>query len=962
MSLTVCPECSKLVQGSAQKCPFCGANFPQSLSLALASQDSKSDVKAILQTILSERFNHVETKEIKFRFGSRVLSYPSSMQLFARIYGKYYSVGQKLREKYYALYKSAGNIHTVLTSLTQQVIGDIDIVVQEAIKDLYDCGIMISDDNFKKKYNINFPYLIVSLYQQYEENLKEKQHIEINKEIKKAGRRWQGGGFGIKGAIKGAVKAEVLNFATEALHSLFGDNSDEARNRRELIEIYRNESNKEGFADSVFDCCQLILFGTGREMTNDFVKLGDFQGSSEETASLYENTIKFEKDPERLFYNMVSCIQQEPEKIKYYTPILQDLFEKNCDLKSFLSFWNLNELYDTLEESYRESIVANITNPLIKNISKTIIQVTGSPIQKENRIIVEGKVIKGDTQCLLAFMTKDGVRPLYAFVTDHLTFNLKGAPVEETSIGKKYYFIFDNEHENLNLNVIKDAFFMIDLEAFLSPESALYATYEKNGQKKIWGFAEESKEHSQYIYVFTKNDGYTSNLEITFNSSLNKIKEIYGNVVERYFYAKNDPVYNCGKELGWKDTDELEHAEKFLSYNFGNKYIIRFYFNESQELVLVAYLKCIESISNDLEKEAKNGDAIAKICLEHWDEFQDIDLSRSRKAPLFSSWIKAWQGDTEEQFHLANCYKCGTDIEQDDDMALNWYKKAAENGHPEAKIILEHWEDFDIWKIEDEETILSLYVKAWKGDAEALFHIANDYMIFLDNKDEDDYEKALEYYKKAAENGFPEAKTIVEHWEDFKNFETTDEDLIISWVKATEGDVDEQFKMGHTCKSLKWYKIAAENGHPDSKIIVEHWDEYKDLNPWDDNSKKVTIWLKAWQGDSKAQYELSKYFPEDSDQADIWLNKAASGGNSAAKAQINEKFFGSLGCAGICLILSMFFSSVFWSSLFAGGFWFLLFFGISFKFVKNIKIRNTIWAILIVLFILGLIGEIISHW
>ena len=383
MSLTVCPECSKLVQGSTQKCPFCGANFPQSLSLTLASQDNKSDVQAILQNILAERFNHAETEEVKFRFGPRVLSYPFSLQLFARIYGKYYSVGQKLREKYYALYESAGNIHTVLTSLTQQVIGDIDIVMQEAIKDLYDCGIMISADNFKKKYNISFPYLIVSLYQQYEENFKEKQHIEMNKEIEKAGRRWQGGGFGIKGAIKGAVKAEVLNFATEALHSLFGDNSDEARNRRELIEIYRNESNKEGFADSVFDCCQLILFGTGREMTNDFVKLGDFQGSSEETASLYENTIKFEKDPERLFYNMVSCIQQEPENIKYYTPILQDLFEKNCDLKSFLSFWNLNELYDTLEESYRESIVANITNPLIKNISKTIIQVTGQAICRQ---------------------------------------------------------------------------------------------------------------------------------------------------------------------------------------------------------------------------------------------------------------------------------------------------------------------------------------------------------------------------------------------------------------------------------------------------------------------------------------------------------------------------------------------------------------------------------------------------
>ena len=968
MSLTVCPECSKLVQGSAQKCPFCGANFPQSLSLALASQDSKSDVKAILQTILSERFNHVETKEIKFRFGSRVLSYPSSMQLFARIYGKYYSVGQKLREKYYALYKSAGNIHTVLTSLTQQVIGDIDIVVQEAIKDLYDCGIMISDDNFKKKYNINFPYLIVSLYQQYEENLKEKQHIEINKEIKKAGRRWQGGGFGIEGAIKGAAKAEMLNFATEALHSLFGDNSDEARNRRELIEIYFNESNKEGFADSVYDCCEDILFGIGQEMADNLINTGNFHSNSEEVASIYENTIKFEKDPDRLFYNMVSCIQHEPENIKYYTPILQDLFEKNCDLKSFLIFWNLNELYDTLEESYRKGIIENINNPFVKNRCKTIIQIIGSPTGSsvtsdldsgvdshalhKNAVVVKGKVIKGEPTVIksfFSFMEANEVKPLLS-ANIGVICNLNMTQVNTGCIGKTYYFILKISKENVDM--LKNSAYLVDAESFSQPGSNLYATYEENGQKKVWGFVEESIEHAKYTHIFIKNDNYISNLGITFNSSSNEIRKIYGDAIERYFYAKNDSVSNA------KYAVEFEQAEKFLCYNLlEEEYFIRFYFDKSQKLILVAYIKETDSkeyrIIKALEERVESGDIESKIALEHWDESKDLDLE-----VLFSSWIKAWQNDAKEQFHIANCYKCGTNIKQDDDMALNWYKKAAKNGHSEAKIILEHWEEFNDWKIENEENILSQYIKAWQGDSTALFELANDYKL---NNDDN----ALEYYKKAAENGSPEAKTIVEHWEDFKNFETTDEDLILSWAKAFRGNANEQFNIGNAYKygnglernndvAMEWYRKAAENGHPDSKIIVDHWDEYKNLYPKDDYDKIISLWLKAWKGDAEAQYKLSVYFPNDSAESAFWREKAAKSGSIEAKFETNMEFIVYIVLAVICYGLGNFFTSSFLQWLFALGFGSACILGITLKLIKDIKKREKARNILIAIFIIWL--------
>ena len=45
----------------------------------------------------------------------------------------------------------------------------------------------------------------------------------------------------------------------------------------------------------------------------------------------------------------------------------------------------------------------------------------------------------------------------------------------------------------------------------------------------------------------------------------------------------------------------------------------------------------------------------------------------------------AQQGDADSQFAVGLCYECGCGVEIDYSSAREWYERAAEQGHKEAK-------------------------------------------------------------------------------------------------------------------------------------------------------------------------------------------------------------------------------------------------------------------------------------
>ena len=66
----------------------------------------------------------------------------------------------------------------------------------------------------------------------------------------------------------------------------------------------------------------------------------------------------------------------------------------------------------------------------------------------------------------------------------------------------------------------------------------------------------------------------------------------------------------------------------------------------------------------------------------------DVDIEKTVK----TTHLLAEQGEADAQYNLGNCYAFGDGVEQSYTEAVKWYKKAAEQGHEDAKKELDFME------------------------------------------------------------------------------------------------------------------------------------------------------------------------------------------------------------------------------------------------------------------------------
>ena len=170
--------------------------------------------------------------------------------------------------------------------------------------------------------------------------------------------------------------------------------------------------------------------------------------------------------------------------------------------------------------------------------------------------------------------------------------------------------------------------------------------------------------------------------------------------------------------------------------------------------------------SKDLEKRAKNGDARAQFetgnsyftgsivtkndnTAAEWYLKALLQGHEEATEKFYSFYSKdlekrAKSGDARAQFETGNHYFTGVAVKNDHETAAEWYQKAMQQGHEEAK-----------------EKFYSFYSKilekaAKAGDAEAQFQVGNFY--FMGSTGKRDIETAAEWYEKSMSQGHEGAK------------------------------------------------------------------------------------------------------------------------------------------------------------------------------------------------------------
>ena len=282
----------------------------------------------------------------------------------------------------------------------------------------------------------------------------------------------------------------------------------------------------------------------------------------------------------------------------------------------------------------------------------------------------------------------------------------------------------------------------------------------------------------------------------------------------------------------------------------------------------------------------------------------NFNLSKETKL-LYS----ARQGNTRDMIELAELYEKGESVAKNIDKAMKWYNLALNLGDANAACSLcfrlrndpdELFNDNDVLfeklyqsgcnfaycrKGECSNSKEDLQLAADRGFAPALYNMGKRYEFLCEEKDKN---KAIEYYTKAAEQGY----TVAMHALRRLYKENTVES--IKWLKklAYYGNTKEQCELGleyykgiiinkDISEAIYWLDKAAIKG--DETAMFYLGEIYDQVEDYQDICKAVYWYRKAAEaGDSDAQYNLAICYEhgdgveKDFSKAVYWWKKAAA--------------------------------------------------------------------------------------
>lgn len=270
----------------------------------------------------------------------------------------------------------------------------------------------------------------------------------------------------------------------------------------------------------------------------------------------------------------------------------------------------------------------------------------------------------------------------------------------------------------------------------------------------------------------------------------------------------------------------------------------------------------------------------------------------------------AEKGDSEAQNILGLLYANGYAVTKDLNKSFDLTKKAAEKGHPAAMANLAGKYQYGNGTEKNCEEALKWYEKgiAINHDRASL-GLGKIYHYGCEDI-ETDYDKALKYYKTAAELGSLEAQNTLGLIYDTGRITTRDEDEALWWFrKAAESDYIPSYnnlgaiyyKKKNYPEAKNWFQKAAKKNDYFGQYNLGLIYYFGQGEP--KNYEKAREWYgkAANQGYGSGQYMLGKMFENgeggerDYKKAREWYEKASAQGNEKASYALGSLYYDGRG-------------------------------------------------------------------
>ena len=615
-----------------------------------------------------------------------------------------------------------------------------------------------------------------------------EEQMQKYRQLKKENRGyWQGGGFGVKGAIKGAITAGAMNAVGDVFHGI-GDfiatGFDESKINKKKQELLKKknwlgQSYKGVVSDinTIFECVYRV-YTRDKHINMPPV-------NSAKKLVYFKNAMAVKEDKEEFLKLMLMTLQEYPYARVDYLTLLK--FFKGLDsevlqmMEFFLPAPFLNwfatiihigvvkHLLSLPEDTYEE-IDQKIA--LLKQIEKSV---TGQASESTVCAVYVKKFYQKDIEEMCQALTKkrltaddgeqfDSVEELNQYILDRPKFEeYKGESLkvkeyaDKISLLKQYSVsvqsprvkqFFESEEKNINLwrsseDTIKAAVQrIIDDQDQMGALSVLTDLAEKGvPEAQFWcGRCEEDKSDAAEWYQKAAEQGYIEAQRWLGNM-------YYSGELGEHDYSSALKYYTMAAEQG--DASSQEMLGRMYRDGTG---------------VVQNYIQAMEWY----QKAAAQGEVIAQRAIGHlYREGEGVSKDYQEAV----AWFKkaAAQGDKDSQMMLGIVWSDGGfGIEQDYNEAFTWYQKAAEQGDIHSQMNIGYMYEKGLGVEQDYEMAAKWYTQAAeKGNATAQNNLA---LLYEHGKGvPKNHKKAIELLYCAIENGSSSAegnlKAIKKFWE-----------------------------------------------------------------------------------------------------------------------------------------------------------------------------------------------------
>lgn len=328
-----CVNCGKEIIETSKYCPYCGVR---------------------------QEFKTKENPKSGFCIGSNNIVFVEGTLKVLKLYERFAKNAKKVVAEFDDFYRRNISTYTlffkealpkIVSYMQQSISFGVDVLIDHGVDFVDEDALYESiKEGFENCEVLNHYIEIEDSINKYETNQSEMKRAE------RANRsQWTGGGFGIGGAIKGAITAKAMNVATGALRSIGDsviDSKDSEKVRRIKQEAFKEVSLAELEAELFKSCCMVfyavwnVLADEGLYPQNNL----DLKIEKARLKNYWARLSNNSDDRSKVVGVLTDCISKNPFDFDFFTKLLFVLDLNNeREIREYVRLVKYSSHYTELE-------------------------------------------------------------------------------------------------------------------------------------------------------------------------------------------------------------------------------------------------------------------------------------------------------------------------------------------------------------------------------------------------------------------------------------------------------------------------------------------------------------------------------------------------------------------------------------------------------------------------------------